>query len=221
MISGAVIKVDHLEAIREAEQAFGVPNEEITVGIQATIELIDQPLLFCLVEIDHHVAAEDEVIALRQELSFQVMEVELDQFPHIFFDLVNFADLVEVPQAVHVVDRLHLLLGVAAFLRSAQRGVADIGGNDFYAPWWRDRRLRRRHVKRQRVAQVVIRKRIANLHCQRVWLLPGGTASTPNAQSPVAAILFLVEHFFQDGLLEQFELRLVAKKTGFVDGENF
>ena len=30
-----------------------------------------------------------------------------------------------------------------------------------------------------------------------------------------------MEHFFQDGLLEQFELRLVAKETGFVDGENF
>ena len=78
LVCRAVVQVDHAELIAQSEQAFGMADEEISIGIQAAIELFDEPLLLGLVEIDHHVAAEDEVVALGQELGLQVVEVELD-----------------------------------------------------------------------------------------------------------------------------------------------
>ena len=39
---------------------------------------IDQALLFRFIEVDHHIAAPDHVIALRQEFSLKIMEIEMD-----------------------------------------------------------------------------------------------------------------------------------------------
>ncbi len=53
-------------------------NEEVAAGIQAMPELFDQSLLLSFIEIDHHVAAKDDVVAARQEFGFKVVKVELD-----------------------------------------------------------------------------------------------------------------------------------------------
>jgi len=54
-------------------------------GIQAAVKLFDQPLLFRLVEVHHHVAAENNVVALRQIFGFQVMKVEVNHLLSAFF----------------------------------------------------------------------------------------------------------------------------------------
>ena len=110
-VSGAVVLVHHAEFLREAEKAFGVPDEEIAIGIQAVPELFDETLLLGFVEIDHDVAAEDEVVALRQKFGLQIVKVELDQFLELRLDGVVVGRLVEIAQAVGVVDRLHVCLG--------------------------------------------------------------------------------------------------------------
>ena len=77
-----------------------MPDKQIAFRVQAAIELFHQPLLLRFVKIDHHVAAEDHVIALRQKLRFQIMKVEMDQVFQPSLDCVSVAHLVEIAQAV-------------------------------------------------------------------------------------------------------------------------
>src|SRR5208282_3855165 len=67
-----------------------------TPGIQATIKLLDQPLLLSLIEIHHHVAAENDVVALRQVFGLQIVKVEVHQFLDVLLHGVAVAHFVEV-----------------------------------------------------------------------------------------------------------------------------
>ena len=133
--------MQHLEFVGQPQQAFRVPNEEIATGIQAAIKFFDQPLLFRFVEIHHHVAAEDDVVALGKVFRLQVMEIEVDHFLERLLDGIAIADLIEVAQAEAVIHGAHLMLVVGAFLPRAQHGVAYVAGQDFHAPGWRNQRL--------------------------------------------------------------------------------
>src|SRR5579872_2070035 len=42
-------------------------------------ELIDQSFLLCLIEINHHIAAKDDVVPLRKEFGLEIVEVKVDQ----------------------------------------------------------------------------------------------------------------------------------------------
>jgi len=70
LVSGAIVFMNHAEFLTQPEQTFGVPNKEVSSRIQAMPKLFNQALLFGFVEIDHHVAAEDNVVAARQEFRF-------------------------------------------------------------------------------------------------------------------------------------------------------
>ncbi len=67
--------------------------EQVAVGIQAAVELFYQPFLFGFVEVHHHVAAKNDVIALRKVFSFQVVKVEVHHFFQRFLDRVAVRDL--------------------------------------------------------------------------------------------------------------------------------
>ena len=95
--------MDHLEFVGQAEKAFRVADEQIAFGIQAAIQLFHQTLLFRFIEIDHHIAAEDHVITLGQEFSFQIMKVKVDQVFESPLDGVAFADFIELAQPVCVI----------------------------------------------------------------------------------------------------------------------
>ncbi len=86
LVSGSVVFVNHLEFLRQTKKAFRVADKQVSAGIQAMPELFDQALLLGFVEIDHHVAAEDDVVAARQEFGLQVVEVELDQVLELWLD---------------------------------------------------------------------------------------------------------------------------------------
>ena len=88
-------------------------HEQIAAGIQAAVKFFDQPFLLRLIEIHHHVAAEDHIVALRQIFGFQIVEVEVNHLFQSFLDRIPFADFVEVAQAVAVVHRRHLVLVVS------------------------------------------------------------------------------------------------------------
>src|SRR5690348_3121360 len=194
-------------------------DEEVAAGVHAVPELFNQALLLSFVEINHDVAAKDDVVATGQEFGLEVVKVELDQLFQLTLDGVLFAGLFKIAKAAGVVHRLHLLLGVETFLADAKTGVADVGSDDFNFPGRRNERFRRRHVERKRIAQVVVSERVANQNGNGVRLLAGGATGAPDAEGVIAALLFVTKQIFENGLLEQFELRLVAKETGFVDGE--
>ena len=50
------------------------------------------------------------------------------------------------------------------------------------------------HVEGQRIAQVVVGQRVADQHGQGVGFLAGRAAGAPDAQSPIAALLFVDEN---------------------------
>ena len=103
-----------------------MPHKEISASIQAAVEFLDQPLLFGLIEVHHHVAAEDDVIALRQVLRLQIVKVEVHHFLQWLLDGIAFAHFVEVAQAVPVIDRRHLVLAIGAFLAVPLTGILHI-----------------------------------------------------------------------------------------------
>jgi len=72
--------------------------------------------------------------AARQELGFQVVEVELNEFLELGLDGVFIAGLLEIAKPGGVIDGLHLDFGVQAFLAVAQAGVADVRGDNFKLP---------------------------------------------------------------------------------------
>src|SRR6266566_5164550 len=111
-----------------------MPNKEISGGIQAVPKLFNQTLLLGFVEINHHVTAEYNVVAARQELGLQVVKVELHEFFQLWLDGILVGRFLEIPEPARVIHRFHLLLGVKTFLTSTQAGIADVRSNDFYSP---------------------------------------------------------------------------------------
>jgi len=66
--------------------------------------------LLGFVEINHYVAAEDDVVPLRQEFRFQIMEVEMNELLDRFLDRLAFVDLVEIAEPGGVLHRFHMML---------------------------------------------------------------------------------------------------------------
>src|SRR4029077_5921171 len=116
LIGGAIVFMHHAEFLRKAKETFRMSDKKIAAGIQAVIKLIDEALLFGFVEINHHVAAKNHVVAPRQEFSFEIVEVELDKFLTLRLEGVFVARFFEITEAAGVIHRLHLLLGVKTFL---------------------------------------------------------------------------------------------------------
>src|SRR5207237_1412721 len=162
LICGAVVLMNHAELVCESKQTFRVAHKEITLGIKTAIELVDQALLLGFIEVDHYVAAENHVVALRQELGLEIVKVEVNELLHTLLQHVTVAELVEVAQAEAVVDRLHLQVGVRSFLGGAERGITDIRSQNLDLPRRWDQRLRCRHFEGQRVAKIVVSQCVRN-----------------------------------------------------------
>ena len=113
-------------------------HEQVAARIQATVKFLDQTLLLSLIEIHHDVAAENNIIALREIFRFQIMEVEMDQFLKGLLDGITVANFVEMAKSIAVVHRGHLTFRVHPFLTRSQNGVADVAGQNFNLPRRRD-----------------------------------------------------------------------------------
>ena len=92
------------------------------------------------------------------------MEIEVNYFLHRLFYGVTLARLVEIPKTIAVVHTRHLSLCVNPFLSRAQYRIADVTGNDFNPPGWRNERFRRRHYAARGIAQIEIGEAICNQH---------------------------------------------------------
>src|SRR5712664_325999 len=149
------------------------------------------------------------------------MKVELNESSELWLDGVLVAGFFEITQPAGVVDRFHLLIGIKAFLAEAEAGVADVRSDDFDSPRRRDQGFWRRHFERERIPQVIVGERIANQNGDGIRLLSGGTSGAPDAKRVIAALLFAAEDLFENGFLQQIELRAITKETRFVDGQVF
>src|SRR5208282_4181483 len=65
LVRRAAVVMHHLKFFRQPKQALGMADKHVAQGIQATIKFFYQPLLFGFVEIHHHIAAKNDVVALR------------------------------------------------------------------------------------------------------------------------------------------------------------
>src|SRR6185437_1408870 len=119
LVCGSAIAMHHNEFFGQPQQAFRVSHEEISAGVNATPEFFHQAFLLRLVKVHHDVAAENDVVALGQEFRLQIVKVKVDQFAQRFFDGIPLADFVEVAQAVAVIHRAHLVLGIHSLLPGA------------------------------------------------------------------------------------------------------
>src|ERR1051325_755024 len=72
----ALVFMNHGESVRQPLQALRMADEEVAARDQAFGETLHQPLLLLLVEIDHHVAAEDGVEVAQPVVVLQVVVVE-------------------------------------------------------------------------------------------------------------------------------------------------
>src|SRR3989442_15922637 len=108
--------MNHAELLCQPKQTFRVPNEKISGRIQAVPKLFNQTLLLGLVKINHHVAAEDNVVAARQEFRFQVVKVEGDERFQLWFDLLLIASFFEITDEACAIHRFPLLIGVCSLL---------------------------------------------------------------------------------------------------------
>src|SRR5215471_4168945 len=196
-------------------------NEEIAAGIQAVVKLIYKALLFRFVEIDHYVAAKNNVVAARQKFRFQIVKVELNEFLELRLHGIFVVGFFEIAKSAGVVHGFHLLLRVKTFLTGAKTCVADVGSKNFEFPRRRNKRFRRRHVERKRIAQIVVSERIADENCDRICFLTAGATGAPDAQRPIAAFLLLFQKLLENGFLQKVKLRPIAEEAGFVDREIF
>src|SRR6516164_10241026 len=125
-------------------------------------ELLNEAFLLRLVEIDHDVAAKNDVIAPGQKFGLQVVEVELNKFFELRLDGIFVTGLFEVTESRGVVHRLHLNFRVQTRLASAKTGITDVRSHDFKFPWRRNERLGRGHLKRERIAEIVVRESVTD-----------------------------------------------------------
>src|SRR5271156_1136892 len=98
LVHRRVVLMNHVVSFRQAKQTLRVPYKQIAFRIQAAMKFFNQTLLFRLVEINHHVAAENRVVALRQVFRLQIVKVELHQALQRRLHRVLIAHLVEVAQ---------------------------------------------------------------------------------------------------------------------------
>src|SRR6266436_990633 len=184
-------------------------------------KLFDQALLLGFVEINHDVAAQNNVVAARQKLGLQVMKIEGDELFQLRLDFVLIASFFEIAEPAGVIDGFHLLLCVKTLLTDAKASIADVRSNDFHFPGRRNEGLRRGHIEWKRIPQVVISECIANQNGNGVRLLAGRATGAPDTESVVAAFLLAAENVLKNGFLEEIELRAISKKTGLVDSQIF
>src|SRR2546425_11162448 len=107
-----------------------MPDEEEPGGIQTVPELFNQALLLGFVKIDHDVAAENNVVAARQELGLEVVKIKLDECFEGWPDRILGSRLFEIAKAASVIDGVHLVLRGEALLAEAEACIACGGRVD-------------------------------------------------------------------------------------------
>ena len=192
-----------LERVGEADHCLGSAEREETVGLHALGESSENLRLHLLIEIDQHVAAEDDVeLTEMREVGQQVQRLVLDHRAQFRRNLPHVADLLEVlHQQLDRQAALHFELGVDAGLGLLQHLLGDVGADDLDAPAGE------------------LRAHLLDHHGNRIRLLPRRGGGAPDAQAAASATR--LDHFRQHDVTQMIERHLVAEEEGLIGGHRF
>src|SRR5260221_1234290 len=187
-----------LELRGEGDQRFAVAEEEVTAVDEAVVEVMDHHTLRRVVEVNDHVAAEDQVEVAEERDPGRVVEVETAEL-HAVADLI-----LDTPRVVGLPGEVALahgglggpegVLAVLPLAGSGQYLLVDVAGED----------LERR---------VLVPARLLQEHGQRVRLLTRRAARRPDADLLEGLLRQQVGY---DLLDEGRELGRLAKEVGLV-----
>src|SRR5450755_4638609 len=221
LVRGTAFAVEQFEPVCEIAQAFGVADEEVAFWIETARKFFHQPLLLWFVKIHHYIAAENDVVMLRQVFGLKVVKVEMDKLFYRLLYGVALPHFVEVAQAIAIVHRGHLAFRVTALLARAQNGIVKVTCQDFNLPGTGNERLRPGQRRCWVRPKLTIVECVGNQHCDGIWFLPRGTSCTPYAQKIFSSFPFPPQDFSQNVNMKEIDLCFVAEEAGFIDREVF
>ena len=179
---------------------FGSAQRQHAIGLQHPGEPLEDVDLGILIEIDQHVAAEDDVE--HAEMGEVLQQIELTVLHHAAdfgTDLPELAVLGEIfHQQPDRQSALHLELAEDAGLRFFQHRLRQVGGDDLGAP------------ARQQGPGFL------QAHRDRVRLLPGGGRRAPDAQGAAGGARLRQRR--KHRLAQMVEWNLVAEEERLVGG---
>ena len=183
-------------------QTFGMADEEMALRNSRIIETLYKRILCILVEIDHHVPAEDQVeLAFELDLVHQVEGLE----DHVLFDRRGHG----VPAAACGDEILlfpggresgYALVAVGSRDRGVQDFLGDVRGQDPGIP-----------------LGGLSPEKLLQIHGDRVGLLAGGAACAPDGQALIPGVLFL--QIRQDHIPEILKMGFLTEEVGVVGGQ--
>src|ERR1043165_8435479 len=134
LVHHVVLQMAQLELRRQRDQRFGVAEEEVAAVAEAVVEAGDDVLLRGVVEVDDHVAAEDDVEVAEEGDAGLVVEVHAAE-RNAVADLVGDAPCVvglarEVLLANWGAGRAERALAVVAAARFREHLLVDVARED-------------------------------------------------------------------------------------------
>ena len=193
-----ILGIDRDEA-REGSDRLGVPQDQKPGLPQRVVEDRQEPILERGAEIDHQVAAADEVHAGEWRIAGGVLFGEHAQVPDVLADLIEAVVVGEEPLQPPGGDVAFDAGGVPAGARLVDGRGADVGAEQL------DRQI----------TGVGIAQELEERDGDRVDLLAGRAAGDPDAQRRVAGPI--LEELGEDRRAEGLEGLRIAKEAGDVD----
>ena len=75
-------RLDVFEAVGDAQQAFRMPDKQISAGLKGIVEFVHEGCLSRSIEIYHHIAAEDNIeFFTKCKRGHQIESPEIDHIP--------------------------------------------------------------------------------------------------------------------------------------------
>src|SRR5262245_32140485 len=186
------------KGVPATQQQFRLPEEQETSIVKRKAKMIENSLLSLSVEIDHGVAANQQVDVRDRRVLNQIMATEDDCTAKVPSKDIPLVGAFEIPLAQVFGNRLHLLGSVVTMSSLCEGFLVHIRRVDLYPP-----------------ADQVAAVRFGQQHCERVGLLSRRASSTPDPHDVVR--LLSVEHTRKNLVAEVLPIRWITEEVRDVD----
>lgn len=132
-------RLDVLEPVTDTQQAFRMPDKQVSAGLQAIVEFVHKRHLSRFIEIYHHIAAENNIeFFIKCERGYQIKPPELDHVPDN-----RFYPYETIPPSLSFLEELPYDTRRQVFDtrvvvhprdRSGNNFCGDVGGQNMYFP---------------------------------------------------------------------------------------
>src|ERR1039458_9331187 len=198
--------MDQPKRIVHLEQRFCTSQEKVAAGQQIRIKMLHYATLRSQVEVDQHIAAENDVHPFLEQHLGVVTEVDAVKADLRFEQVVGLellvANIFEVFPAQQVVGTAQGILSVNSGACRFQRIIVQIGGENLEGPTGK---------------QLVFF--FEQKHGQRVGLFSGRAAGAPEANPFKAERTFGLQDLGKNHVAQRIQLGGVTEHVGFADGD--